>query len=204
MSPSSRSMAIGENATRHAFSELRRDSKLLALGPPDRMLMWSILKMSIEAGAPAGELLAHDFYESCLLAERIGKQADMLATQLEELWRRPSAEPFQAMLPNHSPLNQILRNLSAALLNGVATIGAPSRSPATMQTWMYVMATELAKERLGSYCEGDVAELAQILNPTLEDVSAEVVKKRLQRFRKQFPEMHAELRSRAIRPADLE
>ena len=194
-------MAIAENAAKHAFMQLRKDSQLLSLKPPDRILMWSTLKISLETGASQTALLAHDFHESCLLAQRIGQQADKLATELEDLWRRPSAEPFQSLLPGHSPLSQVLRNVSVTLLSGVSKVGSPSRSPVTMQTWMYVMATELAKDRLGSYCEGDVAELAQILNPTLEDLSAEVIKKRVQRFRKQFPEMHGWLRSLALRPA---
>jgi hypothetical protein len=182
-------MSKSSELVERQFEQLGAANRLLTLSREDREFVWANLKMWADYREPIKSQhepvsKPHDIVKlSRKLADAV--EGHLFAAPLKGIY----GEPLEAFIE----LPRVLRLFARQINRYEKLVGKSGYPPPSTATMCLVLASELVKHSLGSYVDEDVAELAQLFDPKTErpTVSGEAIKKRRDRLRKDFPELHA-------------
>lgn len=182
-------MAMG---VKRYFDHLSDTNELRKLSEPDKHRLVAFLVMY---GAPGFDIAYQPLEQLSSIASKAQRLAGEIRSALSE---GPVAQVFGQLLNTFVNLPRSLEAFSSAAENLVANFsGKPGHKARIGRNQFLVVASEFVRRKLGQHLDGDLAELAQAVNPGTEDspidISSEAIRKSRQYLERNYPIIYQSL-----------
>jgi hypothetical protein len=189
--------------TAEAFRHIAADNPLTTLNEPDRILLWSMLKLYDVLPIRNGKGQSDD--DPLERLAKLANEAATFGTQLEsEVFQGPYSDVIHPFTSSFSDLPGRLAEFSKLMGGMMDLFGKPGHKGRNLTNQLLIQASEFVRLKTGKHYDEHLAELFQAISerPLTRDLSGDAIRHKRTNLKKSYRILFSQTLERARRSSE--